>query len=58
MSSKRCSLGPVATVGVAAWPRHGVGTRLGVAKQASRRVLVDRTVTIGPGGHGKAAAAG
>ena len=38
------------------WTLHKVGQRLGVADQTIRRVLVERAVTIRPGGRRKAAA--
>ena len=38
------------------WTLHNLGQRLGVAHQTIRRVLVERAVTIRPGGRGKAAA--
>jgi hypothetical protein len=37
------------------WTLHNVGQRLGVADQTIRRVLVDRAVTIRPGGRRKVA---
>jgi hypothetical protein len=38
------------------WTLHNVGQHLGVADQTARRVLVERGVTIRPGGRSKAAA--
>jgi DNA-binding transcriptional regulator LsrR (DeoR family) len=38
------------------WTLHNVGQRLGVADRTIRRVLVERAVTIRPGGRRKAAA--
>jgi DNA-binding transcriptional regulator LsrR (DeoR family) len=38
------------------WTLHNVGRHLGVADQTIRRVLVERAVTIRPGGHRKVAA--
>lgn len=38
------------------WTLHNVGQHLGVADQTIRRVLVERTVTIRPGGRRKIAA--
>jgi hypothetical protein len=38
------------------WTLHNVGQRLGVADQTIRRVLVERAVTIRPGGRRKVAA--
>lgn len=38
------------------WTLHNVGQHLGVADQTIRRVLVERAVTIRPGGRGKVAA--
>jgi len=38
------------------WTRHNVGQRLGVADQTIRRVLVERAVTIRPGGRRKVVA--
>ncbi len=39
------------------WTLHNVGQHLGVADQTIRRVLVERTVTIRPGGRQKVAVA-
>lgn len=39
------------------WTLHDVGQHLGVADQTIRRVLVERAVTIRPGGRRKIAAA-
>ena len=39
------------------WTLHNVGQHLGVADQTIRRVLVERAVTIRPGGRRKVAAA-
>lgn len=38
------------------WTLHNVGRHLGVADQTIRRVLVERAVTIRPGGRRKVAA--
>jgi DNA-binding transcriptional regulator LsrR (DeoR family) len=38
------------------WTLHNLGQRLGVADQTIRRALVERAVTIRPGGRRKAAA--
>jgi hypothetical protein len=37
------------------WMLHNVGQQLGVADQTIRRALVERAVTIRPGGRRKAA---
>ena len=37
------------------WTLHNLGQRLGVADQTIRRVLIERKVTIRPGGHRKVA---
>ncbi len=37
------------------WTRHNVGQHLGVADQTIRRILIERTVRIRPGGRRKVA---